>query len=194
MTWLQTAWDWIAGLWPWLAGGGLLVVIGVLAALNPVLALRVAKAIGAFVLGKLLDLFTWLREEANAYKAACLMLAVIAGYGLLSSHNARERIVLIERDRAAEAQQFRTKLAEQGALIEGYERQEEEFARQAREAADKLKAAQDENAEALAEIAHLKEMAKRNGAAWRRVYDGRPDSCKAAIEALDAACPMLRGY
>jgi hypothetical protein len=188
MQWVGTTGDWAAGAWPWIAGGGVLAIVGVLAAMNPVLALRVAKAIGAVVLDKSLAALNWIREPGNGYKAMCLALAAVAAYGLLDASRARDRVVVVTRER--DDAQTAKALALEGIEAERltWKEQEQKFAdiqRRVTEATRRAQAASEAAQEAAAQATAASN--KRN-AAWLRVYEGRSDVCRAAEEALDVAC------
>lgn len=113
-----------------------------------------------------------------------------SGYALLL----RKDFVVIQTKHAAEVQGYVLREGELLAVIEGFKEQEAEFAKRVKVEADNLKAARKESDAATKEADKAKKAAAKSEAGWLNQYAKRPDSCKAALEALEVACPALQSY
>lgn len=69
-----------------------------------------------------------------------------------------------------------------------------EVAAALRAEAEKLESLKAESAAALQALAGKIEASEKEASTWRGRYEQRPDTCKAALELLDSACPALKGY
>lgn len=180
-------------LWPW--GLGLLsMLLAVGVALSPVRALQLAREIGAFALDKARDGIKRLREVRNWWRVASLCLAMVCvGFAFAIADAKREvllvreqcetRIVTVERQAERAVTSARSARA---GLQQCKARLEEEVGRAAR-AAELEREATEAAARAAARAAAEREE-------WMRTYRDRPAGCRAALEALEAACPTIADY
>ncbi len=194
MNWLHAAWSWTLDFWPWLAGGGAMISVIAVAALNPAAAVKLASATGGFVMDALRDLVQWLRKPGSKLKAACAVLAMVAAVACLSSYQDSQRFLVVTQERAADARKFAVREAELQAVITTYRQQEVDFEAAVRQEAERLIEARAQSAAATAEVKRRQEAAEKSASAFKREAANKPDTCKAALKALEAACPTLRDY
>lgn len=194
MTWLHSAWSWILAFWPWVAGGGAAVAVIAFAALNPAAAIKLASAIGGFVMDALRNFVQWLRKPGSKLKAACAVLAMVAAIACLTSYQDNQRFLVVTQERAADARKFAAREAELQAVISTYQHQEIDFEAAVRLEAERLIEARAQSAAATAEVKRRQEAAEKSASAFKREAANKPDACKAALKALEAACPTLRDY
>lgn len=155
---------------------------------------RLVTGLVATVLGTASEAVEWVQRPGNNLKAACAVLAVIALISGLNSYTRgikvaelRNRIVFVTTQCEADTAALQADVEERDARLD-------EIAGRLRAEALKLETLEAEAAAALAGLAARLEEAERQGAAWRERYDDRPDTCRAALELLDSACPALEGY
>lgn len=194
MTWLHSAWSWILSFWPWVAGGGAAVAVVAFAALNPAAAIKLASAIGGFVMDALRNFVQWLRKPGSKLKAACAVLAMVAAIACLTSYQDNQRFLVVTQERAADARKFAAREAELQAVISTYQQQEIDFEAAVRQEAERLIEARAQSAAATAEVKRRQAAAEKSASAFKREAANKPDACKAALKALEAACPTLRDY
>lgn len=194
MTWLHDACSWVSGLWPWLAGGGIALALVAFAVLNPPSALKLVSAISGFVIDAVRDLVQWLRRPGNKLKAVCAVLALATAIACLTSYQKNQRILVVTEERAADARKFAAREAELQAVISTFKQQEIDFETAVRAEATRLLEARAQSAAATAEVKRRQEAAEKSAAAFKREAANKPDTCKAALKALEAACPTLRDY
>lgn len=108
--------------------------------------------------------------------------------------NTKKEYWLLDEKYRKETLEYAEKLAGQKTVISTYKQQEEAFQKAIKLQTEQLEKARSESAQALAEIEELQLRAEQNQKQWQKVYEARPQSCKAALEALDVACPTLKGY
>ena len=185
---MNAALAWLTSHWGWMAGAGAALAFAVAVFLNPLLAAQVARRMGAALLKLFRAVADWLGEPGNWAKAMALGLALFSGYSLLALRDARSQITVITQARAADSALCDAEKALLGQRIKGYEAQEAATARAIRAETEQLDAAQQQSAEAIEQIQARQDAAEKSNQAWWRVYEGRPDVCKAAQEALDVAC------
>ncbi len=198
---------WTLAHWPWLAGGGIVLLLA-LVLLAPAAALRLVGELAGWAMDKVRQAVRWLRKPGNGRRAIIgavfLCLAVWAATASLSSWQRNAQIIVVTRERDDAVKARDTAVGERAAALKraetaesqlaAYRQQERDYAAASRRQADALEEARARSSKARAEAAYWREVATKGNRAWQKAYDNRPDSCKAAIEALDAACPALRGY
>ena len=172
-----------------------LVAIAIAAGLflAPAATVSLLRALASGVIELARDAVVWVKS--NWWRALAVLCGVVAvGLGLALqqevqdmeakqlAHDAAVIAIRNERDRA-----FRERDAASEALVSYEERAAADYARITAE----LKAQQEANADAMADLRAQEARAAKSKAAWWRVYEGRSDQCKAAQEALDVACKGL---
>jgi chromosome segregation ATPase len=156
--------------------------------------LRLIKAFWELLAGWATDTLKWLRKPGSVVKVFCAVLAFGCMVAGLSAYEKEQRI----KDLNAQVKQIQLDWRADAERLEGdvAERDQRlaEIAATLREEAAKLKVLKAESAEALKQLAGKIEAAEKDAASWRVRYEDRPDTCKAALELLDSACPDLKGY
>jgi len=139
--------------------------------------LRLLSALWRLIVGAVTDALVWLRKPGSKLKVVC---AVLSFGCLVSGLTAWEREQKI-RDLSAQVTKVRADWTADAAIA-------------LRAEAEKLKALKAESAAALKSLAGKIEASEKEASTWRGRYEQRPDTCKAALELLDSACPALKGY
>lgn len=156
--------------------------------------LRLATALWGLIVGAIADAVEWLRKPGSKIKVVCAVLAfgfMVAG---LSAYEKEQRIqdlsaqvVKVRADWKADTARLQSDVEERDARLA-------DVAETLRAEAQKLEALKAESAAALNGLAGKIEAAEKDATTWRERYQQRPDSCKAALELLDSACPAPKGY
>jgi hypothetical protein len=138
--------------------------------------------------------FDWLREPGNGLKAVCGMLAFACATASLVAFEREQRVLALRQELAEQVEECDLSIAELQAAVAERDRQLDTVARALEAEAERLRQAKAENAAALAALGDRLAQAEQRARLWQQRYDGRPAGCTAAIAALDAACPTLKGY
>jgi len=156
--------------------------------------IRFATSLWGLIVGAVADAVEWLRKPGSKIKVICAVLAfgfMVAG---LSAYEKEQRIqdlsaqvVKVREDWKADAARLQSDVDQRDARLA-------EVAETLRVEAQKLEVLKAESAAALNGLAGRIEAAEKDATTWRERYQQRPDSCKAALELLDSACPALKGY
>ncbi len=156
--------------------------------------LQLATALWGLIVGAIADAVEWLRKPGSKIKVVCAVLAfgfMVAG---LSAYEKEQRIqdlsaqvVKVRADWKADTARLQSDVEERDARLA-------DVAETLRAEAQKLEALKAESAAALNGLAGKIEAAEKDATTWRERYQKRPDSCQAALELLDSACPGLMGY
>lgn len=156
--------------------------------------IRLATALWGLIVGAVADAVEWLRKPGSKIKVVCAVLAfgfMVAG---LSAYEKEQRIqdlsaqvVKVRADWKADTARLQSDVEQRDARLA-------EIAETLRAEAHKLEALKADSAAALNGLAGKIEAAEKDATTWRERYQQRPDSCKAALELLDSACPALKGY
>lgn len=156
--------------------------------------LRFLRSVWELVIGAAADAFQWLRKPGSKIKLVCAVLAFGCLVSGLSAYEKEQRIrdlsaqvVKVKADWKADAERLQ-------ADVDSRDQRLAEVAAALRAEAVKLEALKDESAAALQALAGRIESSEKDAATWRGRYEQRPDTCKAALELLDSACPALKGY
>ncbi|KAF1016195.1 MAG: hypothetical protein GAK31_01684 [Stenotrophomonas maltophilia] len=156
--------------------------------------IRLAAALWGLVVGAITDAVQWLRKPGSKIKLVCAVLAFGCMVLGLSAYEKEQRIrdlsaqvVKVKADWDADAKRLRADVADRDQRLA-------DVAAALRQEAAKLEALKAESAAALQALAGKIEASEKDAATWRGRYEQRPDTCKAALELLDSACPALRGY
>ena len=164
-------------------------MIAVMAVALAILNLPAFLKLASSIAGAVMDGLRWIASHKQA--ALCITLALLAGYGFLQTYRANQTIVVVRTEAKAAADKCKADIADLDNTIGGYKAQQKAFADASREQAKALDNAQNQSAEALANVARLQAQAEANNAGWWKTYNARPQSCKAALEALDVACDSI---
>jgi len=156
--------------------------------------IRLATSLWGLIVGAVADAVEWLRKPGSKIKVICAVLAfgfMVAG---LSAYEKEQRIqelsaqvVKVREDWKADAARLQSDVDQRDARLA-------EVAETLRAEAQKLDVMKAESAAALNGLAGKIEAAEKDATTWRERYQQRPDTCKAALELLDSACPDLKGY
>lgn len=156
--------------------------------------IRFLRALWRVVVGALADALEWIRKPGSKIKGVCAVLAFGCMVSGLSSYEKEQRIrelsaqvVKVKADWDADASRLQ-------ADVEDRDQRLADVAAALRAEAEKLKVLKSESAAALNGLATKIEAAEQDAATWKARYERRPDTCKAALELLDSACPALKGY
>ncbi len=151
-------------------------------------------ALGGLVVSWATDAVRWLKKPGSVVKVVCAVLAfgcLVAGIAAFEKEQRIKelsaQVIRIQLDWDADAARLRDDVEERDSRLA-------EIAATLRAEAEKLKVLKAESAEALRALAGKIETSQQEAATWRARYEERPDTCKAALELLDSACPALEGY
>lgn len=156
--------------------------------------IRMLAALWRLVVDAVADVLEWARRPGSKLKVICATLAAAAAFGAVHSYTQglriaalRQQIVFIEAD-------CETRIGGLREDVDERDRALAQIAEALRAEAAKLEAVRAESAAALGQLAADLEQAERDAASWTERYRDRPDTCQAALELLDSACPSLGGY
>ncbi|WP_102788538.1 hypothetical protein [Stenotrophomonas bentonitica] len=156
--------------------------------------IRFLGALWALVVGAAADALRWLGKPGSKVKLVCAVLA----FGCLVSgltawekeqkiRNLNAQVIKVQADWKADAARLQ-------ADVDTRDQRLAEIAIALRAEAEKLEVLKAESAAALQSLAGKIEASEKEASTWRGRYEQRPDTCKAALELLDSACPDLKGY
>lgn len=156
--------------------------------------LQLLSALWALIVGWLTGTVRWLRKPGSLVKVFCAVLAFGCLVSGLTAYEREQRIqelsaqvVKVKADWRADADRLQADVDARDARLA-------EVASTLREEAEKLERLRAESAQALNELAGKIEASEIDASTWRERYEERPDTCQAALELLDSACPALKGY
>jgi len=156
--------------------------------------IRFLRAVWELVVGAAADALQWLRKPGSKIKLVCAVLAFGCMVSGLAAYEKEQRIrdlsaqvVKVKADWKADAKRLQ-------ADVDDRDQKLADVAAALRDEAVKLEALKAESAAALQALAGRIEASEKEASTWRGRYEQRPDTCKAALELLDSACPALRGY
>lgn len=156
--------------------------------------IRFLLAIWNLVIGAAADGLQWLRRPGSKIKLVCAVLAFGCMVSGLTAYEKEQRI----RDLSAQVIKVRADWKADAARLQAdvdtRDQRLAEVASALRAEAEKLEALRAESAAALEALAGKIEASEKEASTWRGRYEERPDTCKAALELLDSACPALKGY
>lgn len=156
--------------------------------------IRFLRAIWDLVIGTAADALQWLRKPGSKLKAVCAVLAFGCMVSALSAYEKEQKI----RDLSAQVIKVRADWQADAARLQAdvdtRDQRLAEVASALRAEAEKLEALKAESAAALQDLAVKIEASEKEASTWRGRYEQRPDTCKAALDLLDSACPALKGY
>ncbi|MBD7952700.1 hypothetical protein H9654_00650 [Stenotrophomonas sp. Sa5BUN4] len=156
--------------------------------------LQLLSALWGLIVGWLTGTVRWLRKPGSLVKVFCAVLAFGCLVSGLTAYEREQRIqelsaqvVKVKADWRADADRLQADVDARDARLA-------EVASTLRAEAEKLERLRAESAQALNELAGKIEASEKDASTWRERYEERPDTCQAALELLDSACPALKGY
>lgn len=156
--------------------------------------IRFLLAVWNLLIGAAADGLQWLRRPGSKIKLVCAVLAFGCMVSGLTAYEKEQRI----RDLSAQVikvqADWKADAARLQADVDTRDQRLAEVASALRAEAEKLEALRAESAAALEALAGKIEASEKEASTWRGRYEERPDTCKAALELLDSACPALKGY
>ncbi|HEL3751337.1 TPA: hypothetical protein UMV35_003673 [Stenotrophomonas maltophilia] len=156
--------------------------------------IRFLLAVWNLLIGAAADGLQWLRRPGSKIKLVCAVLAFGCMVSGLTAYEKEQRI----RDLSAQVVKVRADWKADAARLQAdvdtRDQRLAEVASALRAEAEKLEALRAESAAALEALAGKIEASEKEASTWRGRYEERPDTCKAALELLDSACPALKGY
>ncbi|MEN5117492.1 hypothetical protein ABE488_09190 [Luteimonas sp. TWI662] len=155
---------------------------------------RLIAAVWNLIVGAAADLANWLRRPGSKLKAVCAVLAAFALFSAINSYTRGVRIASLQQRIVVIQGECETRVGALQGDIDERDARLAEIATALREEADKLELLRAESAAALGQLADELDAAERDAAVWHQRYESRPDTCQAALELLDSACPSLGGY
>lgn len=176
-------------------GGVSLVALIAVFVLAPAAALRVLGELTGWALDKGRQVISWLRVPGNGRRAlkagGFLALCLWGAAASLTAWEKNSQVVVVTRQ--LEAADKAKGEAEAALGTERATRAQRELTFQTiqRQQAESLARAQAASAAAAKEAAAAKARAEAGYDDWLKKYLGRPQTCRAAEEALDRACASL---
>lgn len=144
--------------------------------------IRFLRAVWDLIFGAAADALRWLSKPGSKLKAVCSVLAFGCMVSALAAYEKEPKIRDLSAQEIKVRADWQADAARLQADVDTRDQRLAEVAAALRAEAEKLQALRDESAEALRALA------------WSGRYEQRPDTCKAALELLDSACPALKGY
>ncbi len=136
----------------------------------------------------------WVWLLTGGWRTVALVLAVLFAALAVYALAVRQDYIVVTEGRAADARVFKAEIAQRDLVIQTYRQQEQSWAAIQRQRNKALEDARAASAPAQAKAEAEKQTAEQGSTAFRKVYERRPESCQAALEALEAACPQLADY
>ncbi|MBH1548773.1 hypothetical protein I5U02_02170 [Stenotrophomonas maltophilia] len=156
--------------------------------------IRFFRALWTLIVGAAADALQWLSKPGSKVKLVCAVLAFGCMVSGLTAWEKEQKI----RDLSAQVVKVRSDWKADAARLQAdvdtRDQRLAEVAIALRAEAEKLEALKAESAAALQALAGKIEASEKEASTWRGRYERRPDTCKAALELLDSACPALKGY
>lgn len=160
--------------------------------------LAALKAIWDFIWSGIKRFFRWLRKPGSGIKLVCAVLAVALSIASLQSYQRGAELVVVTTrcatDKAGAAAAAKAREETLLSRLATYQQQERDFAKAVEAAAQRLADARAQSAAAVDQVRERQQAAERSNAAYQREAARKPDTCAAALTALEAACPTLRDY
>lgn len=151
-------------------------------------------AVWNLVIGAAADVLQWLRRPGSKIKLVCAVLAFGCMVSGLTAYEKEQRIRDLNAQVIKVRADWKADAARLQADVDTRDQRLSEVATALRAEAEKLEALKAESAAALEALAGKIEASEKEASTWRGRYEERPDTCKAALELLDSACPALKGY
>jgi len=156
--------------------------------------IRFLLAVWNLVIGAAADVLQWLRRPGSKIKLVCAVLAFGCMVSGLTAYEKEQRIRDLNAQVIKVRADWKADAARLQADVDTRDQRLAEVATSLRAEAEKLEALRAESAAALEALAEKIEASEKEASTWRGRYEQRPDTCKAALELLDSACPALKGY
>jgi len=156
--------------------------------------LRFLSALWGLLMGWATGIVQWIRKPGSLMKSFCAVLAFGCLVSGLTAYEREQRIQELSAEVVRVRADWRADSTRLQADVDARDARLAEVATALRAEADKLERLREENARALNDLADKIEASERDAMTWKERYEDRPDTCKAALELLDSACPGLKGY
>lgn len=156
--------------------------------------LRLIRAFWRAIIGAGADALEWVRKPGSKLKVVCAVLAFGCMVSGLTAYEREQRIEVLSAQVVKVKADWKADALRLQADVDDRDQRLAEIAAALRAEALKLKAMQAESAAALVALAKKIQASEQDAASWKARYEQRPDTCKAALELLDSACPALMGY
>lgn len=156
--------------------------------------LRFLSALWGLLMGWATGIVQWIRKPGSLMKSFCAVLAFGCLVSGLTAYEREQRIQELSAEVVRVRADWRADSTRLQADVDARDARLAEVATALRAEADKLERLREENARALNDLADKIEASERDAMTWKERYEDRPDTCKAALELLDSACPALKGY
>lgn len=156
--------------------------------------IELALGIWSWISRTLAAIGRWLRAPHDWWRIGFFVMglvAMIAACGVWDRQNALQTAVAL---READARTCAAQLDTLNTALAGYASAASAIAEANRAEAARLAVAQQQAAEALADVATEQAKAAKDNAAWWAKYQQRPQTCAAAQQALDTACAGIEDY
>lgn len=136
----------------------------------------------------------WLREPHDWWRIGFFTVGACFALASFVAYDQHRTVIVVTRSAAADAETCSRIIAEKDAALADFKAQQQAFADAARKEAAALDAARKQSTQAMDDLKAAQDKAKRNSQAWWAGYANRPDTCRAAQEALDVACAEVKDY
>lgn len=155
---------------------------------------RLFTALWRAIVGAVADALEWVRKPGSKLKVVCAVLAFGCMVSGLTAYEREQRIEDLSAQVIKVKAAWKADALRLQADVDDRDQRLAEIAATLRAEADKLKAIRAESTAALEAVAQKIQASEKAAATWKARYEQRPDTCKAALELLDSACPALKGY
>ncbi|WP_367345730.1 hypothetical protein [Stenotrophomonas bentonitica] len=155
---------------------------------------RLLSALWRAIIGAVADALEWVRKPGSKLKVVCAVLAFGCMVSGLTAYEREQRIEDLSAQVIKVKANWKADALRLQADVDDRDQRLAEIAATLRAEADKLRAMQAESAAALKALAQKIQASEKDAASWKARYEQRPDTCRAALELLDSACPALKGY
>ena len=148
------------------------------------------------VLSLLKAWWEWLKKLfesllSNPWRTLFLAASLALGWMALEHMAQENRYIVLQGQYDKDTRDLKLTIADQDLKLQSYQRQEEKFAKSARERTDALDAARQSSEVAMTDLAAKQKAAEASNKGWWIGFEKRPDVCRAAQEAMGVACAPL---
>lgn len=170
-------------------------LVGVGAVLNPLKAVALARAIGAFFLERIRAVVEWARDpKRDWWKIGCLSFGGLFLVAAMYAENRRREVLIVTERCETVTTTLKTELVTVRTTGD-LDRADLATCRTFMQAvADGRQDVESENREALLALEREARAADARAAEWKRRYDNKAPSCTAALAALEGPCAEFADY
>lgn len=156
--------------------------------------LRIIKAVWSALTGAIAGAFEWVARPGNKLKLACGVFAFAAAVQSMAAYRSEQERLVVVADRRADAATCAADKAGLSAQIAGRDSALLRAADNLKAEAEKAALLAQMNQGLAAEVERRRAEAERSAKAYEREFNSKPPACAAALVAMAAACPTLKGY